>query len=83
MENVSASSEAQESKQIAHKKDGPVTKFFKGMATNTGVAGEVLLFLWQRKLWWMIPMVSVLLLFGLLLIFASSSGVAPFIYTLF
>ena len=58
-------------------------KFFSGMITNTGVVGEVIEFLWARKLWWLIPMVSVLLLFGLLLIFASSSGVAPFIYTLF
>lgn len=57
--------------------------FVKGMITNTGVVGEVIQFLWARKLWWLIPMVSVLLLFGLLLIFASSSGVAPFIYTLF
>lgn len=55
----------------------------KGMITNTGVVGEVIQFLWARKLWWLIPMVTVLLLFGLLLIFASSSGVAPFIYTLF
>ena len=57
--------------------------FVKGMITNTGVVGEVIQFLWARKLWWLIPMVSVLLLFGLLLIFASASGVAPFIYTLF
>lgn len=57
--------------------------FFRGMLTNTGVVGEVIQFLWARKLWWLIPMVSVLLLFGLLLVFASSSGVAPFIYTLF
>jgi len=57
--------------------------FVRGMITNTGVVGEVIQFLWARKLWWLIPMVSVLLLFGLLLIFASSSGVAPFIYTLF
>ncbi len=57
--------------------------FFSAMVTNTGVLGEVLVFLWERKLWWMIPMVTVLLLFGLLLVFASSSGVAPFIYTLF
>ena len=48
-----------------------------------GIMGELLTFFWERKLWWMIPMVAVLLLFGLLLIFASSSGVAPFIYTLF
>jgi hypothetical protein len=47
------------------------------------VAGELVGFLWQRKLWWLIPMVVMLLMFGLLLIFASSSGVAPFIYTLF
>ena len=62
---------------------GIMGNFFRGMITNTGVVGEVIQFLWARKLWWLIPMVSVLLLFGLLLIFASSSGVAPFIYTLF
>ena len=65
------------------KEKSGVSKFFDGMVTNTGVAGEVIYFLWQRKLWWLIPMVTVLLLFGLLLIFATSSGVAPFIYTLF
>lgn len=39
-------------------------------------------FLLENKKWWMIPIVSVLLLLGLLLI-AGGSGVAPFIYTLF
>lgn len=58
-------------------------RFFQGMLTNMGVVGEVLSFLWQRKLWWLIPMVAALLVFGLLLIFATTSGVAPFIYTLF
>ena len=58
-------------------------KFFQGMLTNMGVVGEVLTFLWKRKLWWLIPMVAALLIFGLLLIFATTSGVAPFIYTLF
>ena len=53
------------------------------MSLNLGVVGELLAFLWARKLWWLIPMITVLLLFGLLLIFASSSGLAPFIYTLF
>ncbi len=47
------------------------------------ILAELLTFLWQRKLWWLIPMVLLLLLFGLLLIFAQSSSVAPFIYTLF
>lgn len=57
--------------------------FIRSMMSNLGVVGELLSFLWKRKLWWLIPMVSVLLLFGLLLIFASASGIGPFIYTLF
>jgi drug/metabolite transporter superfamily protein YnfA len=60
-----------------------IVQFFKNMTTNLGIVGEFLGFLWQRKLWWLIPMVTVLLLFGILLIFASASGVGPFIYTLF
>ncbi len=58
-------------------------KFIRSMTSNFGVVNELLAFLWKRKLWWLIPMVAVLLLFGLLLIFASASGVGPFIYTLF
>ena len=57
--------------------------FIRSMGSNFGVVGELLRFLWQRKLWWLIPMVVVLLVFGLLLIFASASGIGPFIYTLF
>ncbi|NWG13825.1 MAG: hypothetical protein HXY20_09850, partial [Acidobacteria bacterium] len=48
--------------------------FLRSMTSNLGVAGELLVFLWRRKLWWLIPMVTVLLVFGLLLVFASSSG---------
>lgn len=57
--------------------------FFRSMSSNFGVVGELLGFLWARKLYWLIPMVAVLMIFGLLLIFASASGLAPFIYTLF
>ena len=55
----------------------------KGIISRLGIMGELLTFLWKRKLWWLIPMVMVLLLFGLLLIFAQTSRIAPFIYTLF
>ena len=54
-----------------------------GVATRMGIVGELLSFLWQRKLWWLIPMILVIVLFGVLLIFAQGSAVAPFIYTLF
>jgi len=47
------------------------------------IAGELLAFLWSVKLWWLIPMVGCLLLLGILLIFAQSSAIAPFIYALF
>lgn len=57
--------------------------FIRSMLSNLGVAGELLRFLWQRKLWWLIPMVVVLMLFALLVVFASTSGIGPFIYTLF
>jgi uncharacterized membrane protein len=48
-----------------------------------GIAGELLQFFWQRKWWWLTPMILVLLLFGVLVLFAQSSAIAPFIYTLF
>jgi len=53
------------------------------VAVRLGILGELLAFLWQRKLWWLIPMIVVIVLVGVLLIFAQGSAVAPFIYTLF
>ena len=47
------------------------------------VIGQLFAFLWHAKQWWLIPLVVVLLVFGLLIALASSSAVAPFIYTLF
>jgi hypothetical protein len=54
-----------------------------GILTRLGIIGELLSFLWQRKLWWLIPMILVIVLFCVLLIFAQGSAIAPFIYTLF
>ncbi len=48
-----------------------------------GIVGELLAFFWGNKRRWMIPMVFVLLLFGILMVLAQSSAVGPFIYTLF
>jgi len=47
------------------------------------VVQELFRFLWQQRLWWLIPMVVVLLLFGALLLIAQPSPIAPFVYTLF
>ncbi len=47
------------------------------------IIGELFQFLWEQKLWWMIPMITLLLIFAVLLIFAQSTALGPFIYTLF
>ncbi len=57
--------------------------FVQNLTSRMGIIGELLLFFWQRKWWWLTPMLLVLLLFGGLVIFAQSSAIAPFIYTLF
>ncbi|HPA21161.1 MAG TPA: DUF5989 family protein [Verrucomicrobiae bacterium] len=44
---------------------------------------DLFAFLMERKKWWLMPVILVLLLLGALLIFAGQSAVAPFIYTLF
>ena len=53
------------------------------VSSKVGIAGELLSFFWRQRLWWLMPMVVILLVFGLLLIFAQTSALAPFIYTLF
>ncbi len=42
---------------------------------------QFLRFAWREKLWWLAPLIVVLLLLALLI--CISSGAAPFIYTLF
>ncbi len=58
-------------------------KAIRAAGRRVGIMGELLEFLWARKLWWLMPMVTVLLLLAVLMIFAQSSAIAPFIYTLF
>lgn len=49
--------------------------------------GEFVMELWafmkERKKFWLLPIIMVLLLLGTLIVFTQGSAVAPFIYTLF
>jgi hypothetical protein len=45
--------------------------------------GDLWGFMRERKKFWLMPIILVLLLLGGLLVFAQGSAVAPFIYTLF
>jgi hypothetical protein len=53
-----------------------------GSQKETGLFGEFVGMLKQNKKYWLIPLVVILLLFGLLIILGSTAA-APFIYTLF
>lgn len=47
------------------------------------VLGEFWQFLRQRKKYWLLPIVFLLLLLGLIIVLTSNSALAPFIYTVF
>jgi len=51
-------------------------------ARRAGFFRDLWGFLCESKKWWLLPILIVLLAFGLL-IFLSGTGLAPFIYTLF
>ncbi len=51
--------------------------------SRLGILGELMRFLWARKLWWLIPMIVALLIFGILIIMGASGVLSPFIYSVF
>ena len=51
--------------------------------SKLGLVGEFVQFLRAEKKYWLAPIVIILLLLGVLIAFAQSSALAPFIYTLF
>jgi hypothetical protein len=58
---------------------------FESMARaggETSLAGELWELIRQRRKYWLLPILFVLLLFGALM-FLSGTAAAPFIYTLF
>ena len=44
---------------------------------------EFLEFLKVRKKYWLLPILLVLVLFGVLIVLSQGSAIAPFIYTIF
>ena len=47
------------------------------------ILGEFWQFLKEHKIWWMAPIIGILLLLGLLIVLTEGSAVTPFIYSLF
>jgi hypothetical protein len=44
---------------------------------------ELWAFMKERKKWWLLPIIVMMLVIGTLLVFAQGSVLAPFIYTIF
>ena len=53
------------------------------MAKRPGILGELWLFLKESKKWWLVPILVILVAMSALLVFAQTSALAPFIYTIF
>ncbi|HEX5727139.1 MAG TPA: DUF5989 family protein [Longimicrobiaceae bacterium] len=53
------------------------------LSARLQVLRELAAFLRERRLWWLLPMLFVVLSVGVLLALAQGSVLAPFIYTLF
>jgi len=47
------------------------------------MASDLWVFLRHRKKFWLLPIVVILFMLGILLVFAGTSAIAPFIYTIF
>ncbi len=50
---------------------------------KTAVFRELISFLWKEKLWWLVPLIGVMVILGILLLLAQGSTIAPFVYALF
>ena len=53
------------------------------MFKRIGIIGELFQFLWDQKLYWMIPMIVIIVLVISISLLGQTTAVGPFIYTLF
>ena len=47
------------------------------------LSGDLWQFMKENKKWWLLPILIMLLLVGILIVFANSSSLSPFVYALF
>jgi len=58
-------------------------KILRTAGRKVGIVGEMFSFFWGNKRRWLVPVLISLFLLGVMIVFAQSSAIAPFIYTLF
>lgn len=55
---------------------------FTKIFSRSEEAADLMKFLWKAKMWFLIPFIIILIILGALLVFAQSTGIAPFIYSI-
>ena len=53
------------------------------MAGSSGLISELWSFMKVRKKFWLLPVIVIMVMVGVLMVFAHGSVLAPFIYTIF
>ena len=53
------------------------------MSRNKSFVGELFSFVLRKKKWWLLPVIIMILFVSVLIIFAQSSAISPFLYALF
>ncbi len=67
----------------SEEKSAQATEFARqGTKKRTSSIGEFLYLLKTNKKWWLLPLLMVLIAYGALML-ATSTGAAPFVYTIF
>jgi len=51
--------------------------------SRLGILGELLRFFWKRRMYWLIPMIVVIIIFGGLILLGGTGILSPFIYSVF
>jgi len=57
--------------------------YLKSFVSRLSILKNLFVFLWVNKLWWLIPIFIVFIVFGVLIVVSQSSVAVPFIYVLF
>ena len=56
---------------------------FQDITTRMGVVGELMGFLWKRKLFWLIPMLLLLVIFAVIIVLGNAGPISFAIYPFF
>ena len=58
-------------------------KFWRNIVIGADTLRELLSLFSSEDRWWLLPLVTILILFGIVLVLAATSPLGPFIYALF